>query len=109
MSTPVDPPSRVLRYAVTAGILTDERLRERERYAARHGIDILLTLTDAERLHLLLILKALGAQADLSDALDAIHRLGSRKASGTRRTVASGGSAGSADAGGERGRPRMPP
>lgn len=74
-SPPTEPPTtRAIRYAVSAGVLTSDRLRERVAYAARHQVDLLPVLAEAERLHLLLVMKALGPAATRAEAIAAVLR-----------------------------------
>lgn len=73
-TSPEQPTTRAIRFAVAAGVLTAARLREREAYAARHSAHLSDVLSEADRLHLLLVLKALGSTATLMDACAAIHR-----------------------------------
>lgn len=68
------PTTRAIRFVVAAGVLTSARLREREAYAQRHGAQLVDVLSEADRLHLLLVLKALGPTATCADACAAIHR-----------------------------------
>lgn len=73
---PPQPITRAIRFAVSAGVLTSARLREREAYAMVHGVPLLDVLSASDRVHLLLMLKALGPTATLADACAAIHRHG---------------------------------
>lgn len=74
-SAPADQPiTCAIRYAVSAGVLTAARLRERTAYAARHQVDLLLVLSEAERMHLLLVMKALGPMATRAEAIAAVLR-----------------------------------
>lgn len=65
---------RAIRYAVSAGVLTAARLRERTADAARQRVDLHDVLTAAERIHLLLVMKALGPMATRADAIAVVQR-----------------------------------
>ena len=73
------PITRAIRFAVEAGVLSAARLREREAYAQRHGAQLVDVLSEADRVHLLLVLKALGPHASFADACATIHTHAQRR------------------------------
>lgn len=78
-TTATTPITHAIRFAVGAGVLTATRLHEREAYAQRHGTQLMDVLSEADRVHLLLVLKALGPTATFADACTAIHRYAAQR------------------------------
>lgn len=68
--------TRTIRFAISAGVLTPPRIRERQDEAKRLDVDFLDVLTEAELLHLQLIKKALRLEATWEDAVAVILQHG---------------------------------
>lgn len=69
--------TRTIRFAISAGVLTPARIRERQDHAQRLGAGFLEMLSEAELLHLKLLKKTLRPEATWEDAVRAIQRYGS--------------------------------
>ena len=68
--------TRTIRFAISAGVLTPARIRERQDEARRLGVGLLAVLSEAELLHLKLIKKVLWFEATWEDAVEAVLRHG---------------------------------
>ncbi len=71
------PITRTIRFAISAGVLTPSRIRERQDEARRLGTGFLEVLTEAELMHLQLIKKTLRPEATWEAAVGVIQRHGS--------------------------------